>query len=116
MLYEVITHDIDSLQKAYGIDTVLFDKTGTLSEGRPFVTSVEALDGDVTRLLTLAASAQQGSEHPLGRAILAHAENYGIVPESLKSFEAIPGRGVITSYSIHYTKLYETSSTAARFR
>ncbi len=90
----ILIHDIDSLQKAYGIDTVLFDKTGTLSEGRPFVTSVEALDGDVTRLLTLAASAQQGSEHPLGRAILAHAENYGIVPESLKSFEAIPGRGV----------------------
>ena len=90
----ILIRDIDSLEKAAGVDTVLFDKTGTLSEGRPFVVSVEALDGDVTRLLTLAASAQQGSEHPLGRAILQHAETYGIVPSSLKSFEAIPGRGV----------------------
>ena len=90
----ILIRDIDSLQKAYGVDMVLFDKTGTLSEGKPSVTSVEALDGDISRLLTIAASAQQGNEHPLGRAILSYAENYGIVPASLKSFEAIPGRGV----------------------
>ncbi len=90
----ILIRDIDSLEKAYRVDTVLFDKTGTLTEGRPFVTSVEALDGDVSRLLYLAASAQQGNEHPLGRAILEYAENYGIVPAALKSFEAMPGRGV----------------------
>jgi Cu+-exporting ATPase len=90
----ILIRDIDSLQRAYNIDTILFDKTGTLSEGRPEVSSVEALDGDISRLLTIAASAQQGSEHPLGRAILAYAANYGIVPEALKSFHAMPGRGV----------------------
>ncbi len=90
----ILIRDIDSLEKAHRVDTVLFDKTGTLSEGRPFVTSVEALDGDISRLLTIAASAQQGNEHPLGRAILEYAANYGIVPSSLKSFEAMPGRGV----------------------
>ncbi|MBN2752405.1 MAG: heavy metal translocating P-type ATPase, partial [Rhodospirillaceae bacterium] len=90
----ILIRDIDSLERAYRIDTVLFDKTGTLTEGKPFVTNVEALDGDVSRLLYLAASAQQGNEHPLGRAILDYADNYGIVPAALKSFEAIPGRGV----------------------
>ncbi len=90
----ILIRDIDSLEKAHRVDTVLFDKTGTLSEGRPFVTSVEALDGDISHLLTIAASAQQGNEHPLGRAILEYAGNYGIVPSSLKSFEAMPGRGV----------------------
>jgi len=90
----ILIRDIDSLQRAYNIDTVLFDKTGTLSEGLPEVISVEALDGDITHLLTLAASAQQGSEHPLGRAILSYAGNYGIVLAALKSFKSMPGRGV----------------------
>jgi len=90
----ILIRDIDSLEKAYRIDTVLFDKTGTLSQGMPEVTSVEALDGDITKLLTIAASAQQGNEHPLGKAILNYAENYGIVPATLKSFKAMPGRGV----------------------
>ncbi len=101
----ILIRDIDSLEKAHRVDTVLFDKTGTLTEGKPFVTTVEALDGDISRLLTIAASAQQGNEHPLGRAILEYAGNYGIVPSSLKSFEAMPGRGVRAVIEGHATVL-----------
>ena len=90
----ILIRDIDSLEKAFHVNTLIFDKTGTLTEGRPQVLGAEALDGDVPRLLLLAASAQQGSEHPLGRSILEFAAGYGIAPASLKAFEARPGRGV----------------------
>ena len=78
-----------------GIDTVAFDKTGTLTEGSPTVTDVVAL-GDTSEevLLHLAASAESGSEHPLGRAIVRHARLRGIEVGVTTEFEALPGRGV----------------------
>jgi heavy metal translocating P-type ATPase len=78
-----------------GIDTVAFDKTGTMTEGAPTVTDVVPLDGtDEGDLLSLAAAAEAGSEHPLGRAIVEHARSTGIKVGVAVEFEALPGRGV----------------------
>lgn len=78
-----------------GIDTVAFDKTGTMTEGAPTVTDIVPLGGtSETDLLHVAASAEAGSEHPLGRAIVAHARSIGASVGTASEFEALPGRGV----------------------
>ncbi|MDQ7793353.1 MAG: heavy metal translocating P-type ATPase [bacterium] len=76
--------------------TIVFDKTGTLTTGRPAVTAIEAVAGfDRRELLRLAAGAEQGSEHPLGRAVVARArDEQGLELPSPDEFEAIPGRGI----------------------
>ncbi len=81
----------DALQALRDVDLVVFDKTGTLTEGRPQVTRIEA--EDETALLTLAASIEAQSEHPLGRAILAEAQQRDLVLEQVDDFESITGQG-----------------------
>ena len=83
---------IEVLEKA---DTLLLDKTGTLTEGKPRVLAVRAASGFPERdLLRLAAGVERGSEHPLAAAILAAAEGQGIRSEPASGFRAFPGRGV----------------------
>jgi P-type Cu+ transporter len=85
----------EALQAAERIDTVLFDKTGTLTEGRPRVTRISPGVGfDERELLRLAASAEQYSEHPVGKAIVEEAKTRGIELEEAREFVAIAGRGV----------------------
>lgn len=93
----ILIKDAEALERAHDVTAIVFDKTGTLTEGRPSVSDVVALDGDQTRLLTLAASAQQGSEHPLAHAVLEAAKAKGIVLRPLGSFRALPGRGLQAS-------------------
>ena len=81
------------LEQAATIRTVAFDKTGTLTYGRPVLTSVEALGGDEESVLTLAASLEQGSEHPLARAIVTAAGDRGIALSPVEGFEALTGLG-----------------------
>jgi Cu+-exporting ATPase len=84
-----------ALETAHLIDTVVFDKTGTLTAGRPEATDVLPAAGfDRLSLLSLAASAENGSEHPLGQAVVraALAEGAPMLPES--GFEALPGFGI----------------------
>jgi Cu+-exporting ATPase len=87
----------ESLETAAKVDTVVMDKTGTITTGKPVVTSVRALNGfAVEDVVRLAASVEQWSEHPLARAIgayanVAHAN--GAQLESATAFRAIPGRG-----------------------
>ncbi|WP_424138134.1 heavy metal translocating P-type ATPase [Roseomonas chloroacetimidivorans] len=76
------------------IRTVAFDKTGTLTEGRPRVTDVLALSGSERTMLGLAAAVENGSSHPLGRAILERAEADGIPLRPAKDARAIPGKAV----------------------
>ena len=86
-----------ALEIAHKVDTVVLDKTGTLTTGKPVVTDLIASDGSRSSeqdLLFLAASAERGSEHPLGEAIVMEAQARGLRLESVTAFEAIPGRGI----------------------
>jgi len=83
------------LETAHKINTIIFDKTGTITEGKPIVTDIIVTEGiSKERLLQLAASAEKGSEHPLGEAILMKAEEEKLILLESKAFLAIPGHGI----------------------
>lgn len=84
-----------ALETAYKINTIIFDKTGTITEGKPVVTDIVALSNySQDYLLQLSASAEKGSEHPLGDAIVKGALSKGLELLMIESFEAIPGHGI----------------------
>ncbi len=84
----------DSLETAHKVDTVVLDKTGTLTRGEPAVTDVITTGWDEEQLLRLAGSAERGSEHPLGEAIVHGAAERGVELETAGSFQAIAGQGI----------------------
>jgi Cu+-exporting ATPase len=85
----------EALETAHRINTVILDKTGTLTRGEPAVTDLAALNGfDRRDVLRWAASAEWGSEHPLAAAIVRHATEQGLDLPRPDRFEAIPGKGV----------------------
>jgi Cu+-exporting ATPase len=90
----VLVKDAAALEAAEHVDVVIFDKTGTLTVGRPELMSVLPVEGDADALLALVAAAQQGSEHPLARAVLGAARSRGLALAPLGEFRALPGRGV----------------------
>jgi len=93
--YGVLIRKGDSLQQAGQLTTVVLDKTGTITEGRPSVTTIEPLSGwNERQILQIAASVEVGSEHPLAQSIIESAKNQGIELQSVESFEAIAGHGV----------------------
>ncbi|MGE5610893.1 MAG: heavy metal translocating P-type ATPase [Bacillota bacterium] len=92
----ILVRDIDALQSAEHTDTVVLDKTGTITRGKPAVTRIVALNGQADQeLLRLAAAAEQYSEHPLARAIVAEAQRGGLQIPELQSFNSESGFGVI---------------------
>jgi Cu+-exporting ATPase len=85
----------EALEAARRIDTIVLDKTGTLTRGKPSLSSVIALDGfDEDDLLRLAAAAEVGSEHPVAEAVVAHAREVGLDLPAAEQFQALSGRGV----------------------
>ncbi|MDR3342042.1 MAG: heavy metal translocating P-type ATPase [Treponema sp.] len=85
----------EALETAHKINTIVFDKTGTITEGKPKVTDVITIDGRADDyLLSITASAEKGSEHPLGQAIVVGAQEKGIELLPVEGFEAITGRGI----------------------
>ena len=85
----------EALETAHRVNTIILDKTGTLTRGHPSVTDVIPLNGfDATDILRLAASAERGSEHPLGGAIVRHAGEQGLDLAQPERFDAVPGRGI----------------------
>lgn len=88
-----------ALETAHKINTIVFDKTGTITEGKPKVTDVVVVDKSITDdyLLAISASAEKGSEHPLGEAIVKGAEERGLEFKKLDLFKAIPGHGIEVS-------------------
>ncbi|MEG2750557.1 MAG: heavy metal translocating P-type ATPase [Anaerorhabdus sp.] len=85
----------EALEAAYQIQVIVFDKTGTITEGKPEVTDILTTDWiDSNKLLQLVASAEKGSEHPLGDAIVKEAENKQLSFLVIEQFEALPGRGI----------------------
>ncbi|HIG0362194.1 TPA: heavy metal translocating P-type ATPase [Clostridium sporogenes] len=93
--YGVLIKSGVALETAHKVKTIVFDKTGTITEGNPKVTDVVVING-ITQddLLQLAASAEKGSEHPLGEAIVKEAEQKGLEFKKLDFFKAIPGHGI----------------------
>lgn len=96
--YGVLIKSGTALETAHRIKTIIFDKTGTITEGKPKVTDIittEDIDKDY--LLQVAASAEKGSEHPLGEAIVRGAEEKNLAIKKLEQFKAIPGHGIEVS-------------------
>ena len=91
----VLIKDAEALERMARVDTVIVDKTGTLTEGKPKLTDVLALEGhEETEVLSLAAALERGSEHPLADAIVEGARARGLEPGRVDDFDAVTGKGV----------------------
>ncbi len=91
----VLIKDAEALERMAKVDTLVVDKTGTLTEGRPKLTDVVVTDdGDEDSLLALAAALEKGSEHPLAEAIVDAAKERGLKLKKAGDFEAVTGKGV----------------------
>jgi len=90
----ILVKDVEALETTRQLRTVAFDKTGTLTVGKPTLMRLHALDGDDAALLALAAGLQQGSEHPLAKAVLDAARERGIAAAEVADIAAVAGRGV----------------------
>jgi Cu+-exporting ATPase len=85
----------EALETTHKINTIVFDKTGTITEGKPEVTDIVTVPGiETDYLLQITASAEKGSEHPLGQAIVAGAQNRDMELLNAETFEAITGQGI----------------------
>lgn len=92
--FGVLIRSAEALERAHKVQTVAMDKTGTLTMGKPSVVELASDDIDLEELLRLAASAEQGSEHPFGRAIVKAAEERSLALTAVRDFHALPGFGV----------------------
>ena len=90
----ILIRSAEALERAHKIDSVVLDKTGTLTTGKPSVTDIVSIKMEQDTLLRLAASAERGSEHPLGQAIVDEAKNRGLALEEVSRFNAMPGHGI----------------------
>lgn len=97
--YGILIKTAASLEQAHAIQILVFDKTGTLTQGHPTVTNVMTTEPTLSTLdvLTLAASVEWHSEHPLAAAIVAYAHAQGVRLKEVSDFQAIPGRGVMAT-------------------
>ena len=84
----------EALETTHQINTIVFDKTGTITEGKPVVTDIVTNGISEDEILALAASAEKGSEHPLGEAIVRGAEEKNLEFKTIEEFNAIPGHGI----------------------
>lgn len=85
-----------ALEGAHKVNTIVFDKTGTITEGKPKVTDIVAKGITEEEFLRFAASAEKGSEHPLGEAIVKAGQDRGLKLFEVKAFKSIPGEGIST--------------------
>ncbi|MCK8134120.1 heavy metal translocating P-type ATPase [Pseudoalteromonas sp. 2CM28B] len=91
----ILIRNGEALQTTSKITTMILDKTGTITEGKPTVTDIINFnDSDKVQVLKLAASLESGSEHPLAQAIVSYAENEDITIEKVSDFNAVTGQGV----------------------
>ncbi len=91
----ILFRNAEAIELMRAVDTLVVDKTGTLTEGRPRLTAAEPAPGVTEEeLLRLAASLERASEHPLAAAILAGAEERGVRPDEVREFSSVTGKGV----------------------
>jgi Cu+-exporting ATPase len=94
----VLVKDAAALEALGRAGTLLVDKTGTLTEGRPRVTAIRAVPGASEKdVLGLAARLERGSEHPLAAAVVAAAEHHGLALAPVQGFRSVPGKGVVAT-------------------
>jgi Cu+-exporting ATPase len=93
----VLIKNAEALEALEKIDTLVVDKTGTLTVGKPRVVAIRVLEGDEDHLLRVAGALERGSEHPLARAIVAAADERGISGGTSQGFRAVPGKGVLAT-------------------
>lgn len=97
-LHGILIKSAEALETAHNVDTVVLDKTGTITEGKPKVTDIMTVNGvDEPKLLTIAASMEKPSEHPLAEAIVTRAEEDGLSLQKIDHFEAISGKGIVAT-------------------
>lgn len=84
----------EALETTHSIKTIVFDKTGTITEGKPVVTDIITNGISEDEILILAASSEKGSEHPLGEAIVKEANDKNLELKEIQQFNAIPGHGI----------------------
>jgi P-type Cu+ transporter len=98
----VLIRNAEALERLERVDTLVVDKTGTLTEGSPAVTRIAvAVGSDEPSLLRLVAALEQGSEHPLGAAIVRAARDRGVALPQLTAFESVTGQGVVGEVEGH---------------
>ena len=91
----ILIKSAEALETTHTIDTIVLDKTGTITEGKPVVTDIIAMNGMPEKeLLLIAASIEKPSEHPLADAVVEKALDSGLTLKNAEKFEAVPGRGV----------------------
>ena len=90
----VLVKQAEALETAHRVDTVVLDKTGTLTTGKPAVTGLTAVGIEERELLVLAASAERGSEHPLAQAILDEAQRQELALRPMSGLRNVPGQGI----------------------
>ena len=95
----ILIKSADALETTHSIDTVVLDKTGTVTEGKPVVTDILTFDTDENEFLKLAAGVESASEHPLAEAIVEKAKEKKLEIVSPTEFQAISGRGIVASVS-----------------
>jgi Cu+-exporting ATPase len=90
----ILIRNGEAIQTLQGVDTLLFDKTGTVTEGHPGVTNVVPMQGTESELLRIAGSLEANSEHPIAQAIVEHCNAQKVEPRGVVEFVARPGQGV----------------------
>jgi P-type Cu+ transporter len=85
----------EALQRMEKVDTVVLDKTGTITEGRPRVTEVLVASGSEERMVRVAAALERASEHPLAEAVVRYAQEHGLELAPVQEFESLTGEGVV---------------------
>lgn len=97
----VLVKNAAALEASAKIDTVVMDKTGTLTKGEPEVTDLIVVDRTDAEILALVAAVERESEHPLAEAIVRHAESAGTTRLAASSFENVPGHGTVATVDGH---------------
>ena len=105
----ILFRNSEALETAHRLTTIMFDKTGTITEGKPVLTDWISFGPDAAADLCLVASAETGSEHPLSRAIAEGAKDRGCILQSPEQFRAVAGQGIIAAIDGHSIRVGKPS-------
>ena len=105
----ILFKNSEALETAHKLKTVMFDKTGTITRGKPILSDWMPLNGNSNQALVLAASAEAGSEHPIARAVVAGAKGMGLSLLQLDDFKSASGFGLEAKVSGHQVRVGKPS-------